>query len=808
MKELYSSRVHTFRVFGRSSHPRKDGPDLTASLTSENWQLLGSFTAENRRGTQAFSLPQRSRVRYLLLSFDTHYGSEVMCAMNWIEVLGVSAAQELEEALALQELEAEGEEHDHQQLFAAQQLEQMQKQQQQVPVQQQQVPLQQQQQQQQQHASQQTPVAEPVQQQLQQQPEASRELQQQQAAVPAAAAVDAPPADADKSIAQTPAGGTGPGVTGGSSEQQQLRHASDSAAEEQQQGLASVTAAQQASAQTAAATVDSSSLGRLHDTPTGTTLESVTTSPAAASSQLADAAASGPGQPTAVVDPSGATGATAAAAQQQHMQNGGDGTSAASTDGQDATPAVQQQQQQAVAAPPSATPVADNGKQQQQQMVQPQSNAVTPGPDAQPVLPAAAQPVQGSVLLPADAAASTDSEHPAGLTVEQQQQQQQPAPVAATVATGAEGGSTATQGEAGSTATQTVTAEQQRSSMLAASNGDALTVADLPAVSGSGADAAAVAAAQPAAAAVPGAVHRVPSTADAPASSTQQQQPLASQPPQQQPAVIQQQQPAVPQQQQQQQKKAPLREGASVLESWSSTAKPKQAGNLFDIIKSEMMQLKLDQSKVSKKLDGLAKRSSDFEAAVTLLQQQHAQVLAQIENLTTRLEKVAEQQQQQAAAARQFMSHHQIPGPAGAAAPGGPGVLHHAHVHLQPGGSSMPGHGMGAGASIPVCESHLHQRQLLLQAHFQWGIVTALSLTCVLGLCLLLHPRCDLLPSWLRVAVCCLAVLNGLLAGLLSVWLLVVHPMLLGPAVLQVPAQPFVQLPTHRMLGSSAWEHT
>ncbi|WIA10730.1 hypothetical protein OEZ85_010903 [Tetradesmus obliquus] len=127
MKELYSSRVHTFRVFGRSSHPRKDGPDLTASLASESWQLLGSFTAENRRGTQAFSLPQRSRVRYLLLTFDTHYGSEAMCAMNWIEVLGVSAAQELEEALALQELEAEGEEHEQQQqLFAAQQLEQQQ----------------------------------------------------------------------------------------------------------------------------------------------------------------------------------------------------------------------------------------------------------------------------------------------------------------------------------------------------------------------------------------------------------------------------------------------------------------------------------------------------------------------------------------------------------------------------------------------------------------------------------------------------------------------------------------------------------
>eukprot|EP00775_Hariotina_reticulata_P005861 gene5861-6102_t len=86
MKELYSSRVHTFRVLGRTTHPRKDGPDYTHTLGSAAWQLLGSFTAENRRGTQSFSLPQRSRVRYLLMMFDTHYGNEVMCALNALEL--------------------------------------------------------------------------------------------------------------------------------------------------------------------------------------------------------------------------------------------------------------------------------------------------------------------------------------------------------------------------------------------------------------------------------------------------------------------------------------------------------------------------------------------------------------------------------------------------------------------------------------------------------------------------------------------------------------------------------------------------
>ncbi len=40
--------------------------------------------------------------RYVLFQFHTHYGSEDMCALNSISVLGVSAAQELEEALAAQ----------------------------------------------------------------------------------------------------------------------------------------------------------------------------------------------------------------------------------------------------------------------------------------------------------------------------------------------------------------------------------------------------------------------------------------------------------------------------------------------------------------------------------------------------------------------------------------------------------------------------------------------------------------------------------------------------------------------------------
>jgi len=52
MQELYSSRVRTFRLRGRQGHPHRDGADLAASLDTDAWELLGEFTAENKRGTQ------------------------------------------------------------------------------------------------------------------------------------------------------------------------------------------------------------------------------------------------------------------------------------------------------------------------------------------------------------------------------------------------------------------------------------------------------------------------------------------------------------------------------------------------------------------------------------------------------------------------------------------------------------------------------------------------------------------------------------------------------------------------------------
>ncbi|GFH22052.1 SUN domain-containing protein [Haematococcus lacustris] len=65
MTEMYSSRVRDFSVKGRQSHPRKDGPssDYPRFFDSESWQLLGDFTAANRKGAQLFKMPLRRRIR-------------------------------------------------------------------------------------------------------------------------------------------------------------------------------------------------------------------------------------------------------------------------------------------------------------------------------------------------------------------------------------------------------------------------------------------------------------------------------------------------------------------------------------------------------------------------------------------------------------------------------------------------------------------------------------------------------------------------------------------------------------------------
>lgn len=66
-KEMYSSRVRAFVVKGRQAHPKKDGhADYTRGFDSDSWQLIGNFTADNKKGSQVFKAPVRLRVRWVL----------------------------------------------------------------------------------------------------------------------------------------------------------------------------------------------------------------------------------------------------------------------------------------------------------------------------------------------------------------------------------------------------------------------------------------------------------------------------------------------------------------------------------------------------------------------------------------------------------------------------------------------------------------------------------------------------------------------------------------------------------------------
>ena len=159
--ELYSSRVHEFEVRGRQNHPRHDGIDYAKGLYSSQWRLLGRYEAANTKGTQvrflhaasvvqwwhkpsvapalqilylaclsghcaclelradlggnddictgvswalrmqAFRIAMPAWVKYLQLRFFSHHGAEAVCAINDVHVFGKSAADDLEDQLAM-----------------------------------------------------------------------------------------------------------------------------------------------------------------------------------------------------------------------------------------------------------------------------------------------------------------------------------------------------------------------------------------------------------------------------------------------------------------------------------------------------------------------------------------------------------------------------------------------------------------------------------------------------------------------------------------------------------------------------------
>jgi hypothetical protein len=105
---------------------------------------------------------------------------------------------------------------------------------------------------------------------------------------------------------------------------------------------------------------------------------------------------------------------------------------------------------------------------------------------------------------------------------------------------------------------------------------------------------------------------------------------------------------------------------------------------------------------------------------------------------------------------------------------------------------------------------------LLPRQEYQWAVVAALAGTSLLGLWLLLHPRGARLPSLLRLLLCVLALLNGVLAVLLGLWLLVVQGVLLAhlaahqaqhqQTVLLMGDPRYTSVPAVRMItNGSAW---
>lgn len=96
MRELYSSRIKSFSVFGRLNAGSKDVGEFPEALHTPQWQSLGNFTAENHKGTQQFPLQSAGWVKFLGFEFLSHHGAESACTINEIGAYGIAPEKELE----------------------------------------------------------------------------------------------------------------------------------------------------------------------------------------------------------------------------------------------------------------------------------------------------------------------------------------------------------------------------------------------------------------------------------------------------------------------------------------------------------------------------------------------------------------------------------------------------------------------------------------------------------------------------------------------------------------------------------------
>uniref|UniRef100_A0A0D6R3J4 SUN domain-containing protein n=1 Tax=Araucaria cunninghamii TaxID=56994 RepID=A0A0D6R3J4_ARACU len=85
--EHYSSKLKEFEVLSSLVYPTDD------------WVLIGNFSAENVKQAQRFSLKERKWARYLKFRFLSHYGTEFFCTLSKVEVYGVDAIERMLEDL-------------------------------------------------------------------------------------------------------------------------------------------------------------------------------------------------------------------------------------------------------------------------------------------------------------------------------------------------------------------------------------------------------------------------------------------------------------------------------------------------------------------------------------------------------------------------------------------------------------------------------------------------------------------------------------------------------------------------------------
>jgi hypothetical protein len=83
-EEKYSSSVQHLRVLGSQKFPAAE------------WVVIGNFTAANTLGEQVFPVSNKQWVRYLKLSWLSHYGDEFYCTWTRIKVHGSTMLEDLQ----------------------------------------------------------------------------------------------------------------------------------------------------------------------------------------------------------------------------------------------------------------------------------------------------------------------------------------------------------------------------------------------------------------------------------------------------------------------------------------------------------------------------------------------------------------------------------------------------------------------------------------------------------------------------------------------------------------------------------------